>query len=259
MNSFLEEQFTLSGEVAVVVGGTGELCGSVAKEFKRAGAKVVLAAPRADKPEEQVANIVSQGGEALAVSLDVTSAESVQTALDNAEAAFGPITVLINNAGVADSKRFVNIDEDSWDFVMNTNLKGVWRLASAVSKRLLTKELSGSIVNISSILGLRVGFGESSYAVSKAAVVQMTKAMALELGYKGIRVNALCPGYFKTEINAEYFESEKGQAYLKNTPAKRLGHIDELNMPLLMLASDAGSFINGIALPVDGGHLVGSL
>ena len=255
----LNTDLSMKGKVALVTGASSGLGAHFTQVLAAAGAKVVLAARRTDKLQDQVDKITAEGGVALAVALDVTLADSVKNALDTAEAAFGPITVLINNAGVADSKRFINVDEESWDFVLDTNLKGSWRLASAVSKRLLANKLSGSIVNISSILGLRVSLGESCYAISKAAVLQMTKAMALELGYKGIRVNALCPGYIKTELNSEFFESDAGLNYIKNTPAKRLGLMEELNAPLLMLASDAGSFINGIALPVDGGHLNSSL
>ena len=139
------------------------------------------------------------------------------------------------------------------------NLNGAWRVARAVTTQMVATQTSGCVVNIASILGLRVGFGNSAYAVSKAGVVQMTKAMALELGSKGIRVNAICPGYIETDINADYFTTEKGQAYIKTTPAGRTGRLDELDGPLLLLCSEAGSFINGVALPVDGGHLVSSL
>ena len=161
--------------------------------------------------------------------------------------------------GVANTARFVDEEEEDWDFVMNTNLKGAWAVAHQVAKRLVEAGKPGSIINIASILGLRVGSGVAAYAVSKAGVVQMTRAMALDLVSKGIRTNAICPGYFLTEINADYFATERGRKFLDATPAGRCGQYDELTMPLLMLASDAGSFINGVALPVDGGHLVSSL
>jgi len=253
------ELLSLKNKVALVTGASSGLGAHFAKTLANAGAKVILGARRVEKLKGVVDNIIANGGEALAVAMDVTNSESINNALDQGEATFGPITVLINNAGVADSKRFINIDETDWDVTMDTNLKGVWRVASQVSQRLLKQNLSGSIVNVASILGLRVGFGDSAYAISKAGVVQMTKAMALELGYKGIRVNALCPGYFKTEMNAGYFESDKGRAYIESTPAKRLGQLPELDAPLLLLAGDGGSFINGVALPVDGGHLVSAL
>lgn len=255
----ISDLLSVQDKVALVTGASSGLGEHFSRVLATAGAKVIVGARRVEKLERLVKEINSKGGEAIAVSLDITDSESVVSALDQAEEKFGPVNILINNAGVGDSKRFVNVDEESWDFVMDTNLKGAWTVANQVSKRLLTKGLNGSIVNIASILGLRVGIGESTYSISKAGIIQMTKAMALELGYKGVRVNALCPGYFKTEINGDFFESEKGQTYIKSTPAKRLGNLDELTAPLLMLASDAGSFINGAAIPVDGGHLVSSL
>jgi NAD(P)-dependent dehydrogenase (short-subunit alcohol dehydrogenase family) len=255
----LTKHSDMSGSVALVTGASSGLGAHFAAVLAAAGARVVLAARRTDKLQAGVEQIIAKGGKAVAVSLDVTSAESVDAALDAAEAAFGPVDVLINNAGVADSKRFVKVDEASWDFIMETNLKGAWRLASAVTRRLLAAGSGGSIVNVASILGLRQGFGESTYATSKAAVVQMTKAMALELARKNIRVNALCPGYFRTELNSDYFDSEKGKAYIEGTPSGRLGRLEELDGPLLLLAGDSGSFVNGVALAVDGGHLVSSL
>jgi NAD(P)-dependent dehydrogenase (short-subunit alcohol dehydrogenase family) len=143
---------------------------------------------------------------------------------------------------------------------MQTNLKAAWRVARLFAQRLVDADKPGSIVNIGSVLGLGVGYGETLYSISKAGVVQLTKNMALELMRHQIRVNALCPGYFETELNTDYFHSERGQSYIaKNIPSKRLGHLDELDGPLLLLASGAGSFVNGVALAVDGGHLVHSL
>jgi len=191
--------------------------------------------------------------------MDVTSAASVDEALNNIENELGTVTTLINNAGVADSRHCLKVDEESWDFVMNTNLKGAWRIAQAVAQRCVTAGSSGSIVNIASILALRVGFGESSYATSKAALVQLTKSMALELGTKGVRVNAICPGYFSTEMNDTFLASESGQKMLQKGAFKRAGNLEELNGPVLMLCSDAGSFMTGAAIPVDGGHLLSSL
>lgn len=250
---------SLTGKVALVTGASSGLGAHFATVLAKAGAGVVVGARRVEKLQDLVEKIKTDGGKAVAVAMDITDSASVTQALDDGEAALGPITILVNNAGVADSKRFINVDEESWDFIMNTNLKGAWTVANQLSKRMMAKQLSGSIINIASILGLRVAVGESTYAISKAGVVQMTKAMALELGNKGIRVNALCPGYFKTEINADFFETDKGQAFIQATPAKRLGKLEELNVPVLMLASDAGSFINGTAIPIDGGHTVSSL
>ncbi len=162
-------------------------------------------------------------------------------------------------AGVTVSKLAVDIDESNWDFVLDTNLKGAWLVALEAGKRMIAAGQPGSIVNTASLLGLRVAISQSAYATSKAAVIQLTKSLALEWCRKGIRVNALCPGYFVTEMNREYFASEKGQAYIAGMPARRTGNLDELTGPFMLLASDAGSFINGVALPVDGGHSIGNM
>lgn len=250
---------SMKGSTTLVTGASSGLGAHFAKVLAAAGAKVALGARRTDRLEELVDYITASGGKAIAVELDVTSSSSIDQAIDHIESSWGPVSVLVNNAGVADSKRCTKITDEDWDYVMSTNLKGAWRVATEVSRRLLSQQKLGSIVNIASILGLRVGFGQSVYSISKAGVVQMTKAMALELGPKGIRVNALCPGYFKTEINAGFFGSERGDTFIKATPSQRLGDLSELDAPLLTLASDAGSFINGAVIPVDGGHLVSSL
>ncbi len=249
----------LRDSVALVTGASSGLGAHFAKTLSRAGAKVIVAARRAEKLNQLVDDINAGGGNAVAVSMDVTDAASVEQAIASGEAAFGSISVLVNNAGVADSRRFINVDEESWDFVMAANLKGAWRVASAISRQMVERDTQGSIVNIASILGLRQGFGESTYAISKAGVVQMTKSMALELASKGIRTNAICPGYFRTEMNADYFDSEKGKAFIQQTPSRRLGQLQELDGPLLLLCGRSGAFINGVALAVDGGHLVSSL
>lgn len=254
-----ESLLSMKGKVALVTGASSGLGAHFAKVLAQSQAQVVVTARRTTKLSQLVADIESHGGKAIAVAMDVTDQASVVSAFDQAEAAFGTVDVLINNAGVADSKGFLKIDEDSWDFVMDTNLKGAWRVAREAAQRLVNKGQPGSIVNISSILGVRVGVGHSTYCISKAGVIQMTKAMALELIRKGIRVNAICPGYFETEINGHYFQTEAGQAYIAGTPARRLGSLNELDAPLLMLSSDAGSFISGVALPVDGAHLTSAL
>jgi len=258
-NPVLENLYSLEGKVALVTGASSGLGEHFAEVLARAGAKVVLGARRKDKLDAIVSRIVERGGQAAACDLDVTQSQSIVEALDSAEQFFGSANILINNAGVAVSSRFINIDEQGWDRTMDTNLKGAWRVAQAFSQRLLNAKSAGCIVNISSILGLRVGFGESAYAISKAGLVQMTKTMAMELACKGIRVNALCPGYFKTELNADYFDSDQGREMIERSTAGRVGDPSELDGPLLMLCSDAGSFVNGVALPVDGGHLVSSL
>ena len=259
MSQTIEQRFRLEGKVALVTGASSGLGAQFARTLADAGATVVAAARRREKLRDLVQQITDAGGKALAVAMDVTAASSVAAALYEAEQDAGPIDILVNNAGVAGSRHCLKEDEANWDAIMDTNLKGAWRVAHGVANRCVAAGRPCSIINIASILGIRVGFGESSYAISKAAVVQMTRAMALELARKGIRVNALCPGYFATEMNSDYLLSERGQAYLKDTTAGRMGELEELSGPLLLLASEAGSFINGAVIPVDGGHLVGSL
>jgi len=249
----------LDNKVALVTGASSGLGAHFARVLAKAGAKVAVCARRKEKLETLVAEIAQDGGQAAAFSVDVTDEASISSAIADAEAEFGVIDVLVNNAGVARSNFCLKNESSDYDFIMDTNLRGAWITATLVARRMIDAGVQGSIINIASILGLHVGFGESTYAMSKAGVVQMTKAMALELGRKNVRVNAICPGYFNTEMNEDYFNSEQGMKYIESTPAARLGELDELSGPLLLLASEAGSFINGVALPVDGGHLVRSL
>ena len=257
--SMLNEINSLVGKVALVTGASSGLGDHFSRILSQSGATVVVAARRQEKLATLVEEVEDGGGKAFAVNLDITSEDSIADALKYIEQEVGPIDILVNNAGVANTGSCLEVKPEDWDFVMDTNLKGVYRMATLVAAQMIKNEIKGSIINISSILGLRVGMGQMSYATSKAGVVQMTKSMALELGSRGVRSNALCPGYFLTEINDDFFATDKGKAYIKSMPARRLGKLDELNGPLLLLASDAGSFVNGVALPVDGGHLISSL
>jgi NAD(P)-dependent dehydrogenase (short-subunit alcohol dehydrogenase family) len=252
-------EFDMSGKVAMVTGASSGFGVHFAKILAARGAKVVVAARRVERLEALVAEIVADGGEAVAVAMDVTDSGSIITAFDQAEAAFGTVTMLANNAGVAEVRAALKIDEDSWDRMIDTNLKGVWIAGQQAAKRMIEAGVSGSIVNTASILGLRVSFGQSSYSASKAAVIQLTKSMALEWAGKGVRVNALCPGYFLTEMTQDAFESPEAQAFLSSSPAGRPGEMDEMTAPFLLLASDAGSYLHGVALPVDGGQSIGRM
>ncbi|WP_290648853.1 glucose 1-dehydrogenase [Aquisalimonas sp.] len=252
--------FDMTGRVALVTGASSGLGAHFARVLAGNGARVVVAARRQDRLRELVDGIGAAGGEATAIAMDVTDADSVGKGFDAAEQAYGVVDVLVNNAGVAQSRSFLKTTEADWDHVMETNLKAAWRVARVGAERMKQAGQPGSIVNIASLLGLGVQFGESLYATSKAGVVQLTRHMALELMRYRIRVNAICPGYFETEMNRDFFKSDRGQSYVRdNIPSKRLGDLPELSGPLLLLASDAGSFVNGIALPVDGGHLLKSL
>jgi len=191
--------------------------------------------------------------------MDVTEAESIERALEGAEAGLGPLDILINNAGVTVTRPALDLSESEWDQVINTNLKGVWLAAQGAAQRMLQHGKGGSIVNIASILGLRVAGAVAPYAISKAGVVQLTKTLALEWARHKIRVNALAPGYVQTELNDSFFSSEAGQALIKRVPQRRLAELHELDGPLLLLASEAGSYMTGSIVAVDGGHLVSSL
>ena len=251
--------FDVSGKIALVTGASSGFGAHFAKVLAAHGARVVAAARRMDRLETLVSEIAADGGEAMAVSLDVTDASSVVAAFDAVEKAFGVVDIVSNNAGIADPKLAVDINEDSWDAVLDTNLKGVWLVAKEAGIRMIAAGKGGSIVNTASILGMRVAISVSSYSASKAAVIQLTKSLALEWCRKGIRVNALCPGYFVTGINAPYFSTAAGKRYIERTPAQRTGEMDEITAPFMLLASDAGSFINGAALPVDGAHSIGNM
>ena len=251
--------FDLTGRHVLVTGASSGLGRHFAGALAKAGARLSLGARRADALAETVSRVESDGGEAHAVVMDVTDAASVERALDGAEARFGPVTVLINNAGVTITKPALDLSEADWDGVVDTNLKGVWLAAQASARRMVRHGTGGSIVNVASILGLRVAGAVAPYTVSKAAVVQLTQALALEWARHRIRVNALAPGYVQTELNDAFFESEAGKALIKRVPQRRLGAAGELDGALLLLASEAGSYMTGSVIAVDGGHLVSSL
>lgn len=251
--------FALNNKIALVTGASSGFGRHFALVLASAGAKVVVGARREDLLAELVGEIETSGGEALAVAMDVTRASSVSDAFDRAEEVFGTVTVLVNNAGVAVPKTVHKTTEADWDFVIDTNLKGAWLVAAETARRLVSAKTGGVIVNIASVLGLATSTGHGIYSASKAGVIQLTKHMALELAGKNIRVNAICPGYFKTEMNGDYFDSAAGKTYIESTPSGRLGQMSEIDGPLLLLAGEAGSFINGAILPVDGGHLVMSI
>jgi NAD(P)-dependent dehydrogenase (short-subunit alcohol dehydrogenase family) len=254
-----ESMFNLKGKVALITGASSGLGRHFAIELAKAGAAVAACARRTDRLASTVSEIEAAGGRALGVGMDVTEPASVTHALDAVVGELGAVTLLINNAGVAEGKAALDVTEDDWDRVLDTNLKGAWTVAQAVAKRMIEAKTGGVIVNIASVLGLRVSKGVLPYAVSKAGLIQMTKALALELAKHNIRVNAIAPGYVETDINRAYLKSEEAQKTIKNVPMRRVGDLDELTGPLLLLASDASAYMTGAVLAVDGGHLVSSL
>lgn len=247
--------FDLRGKVALVTGASSGLGAHFARVLSRAGAEVVLAARRTDALERVRQGIVDEGHRASVVPLDVTDATSIQRLGD----LLSRIDILINNAGVVHSAPALKQSEADWDLVLDTNLKGMFLMAQAAGQAMRGRKRGGTIVNIASILGLRQAGGVLPYAVSKAGVVQMTKVLALELARFDIRVNALAPGYLATDLNREFWETDAGKALIRRIPQQRLGRLDELDAPLLLLASDASPYLTGAVLAVDGGHLVSTL
>ena len=258
MNDLLQP-FSLKGKVALVTGASSGFGKHFATVLSQAGAKVVLAARRTELMQAEADKIIAGGGEAMAVTMDVTSSASIAAALDEIESAFGVVTIVVNNAGITIPKLLLDLSDDDWTNVIDTNLTGVAYVARESARRMIAAGVGGSIVNIGSILAERVQKALTNYAASKAAVVQFTKAAALEFAQYNIRVNALCPGYFNTDLNSEWFKTSEGQALIKRIPQRRTGTLSELNGPLLLLASDAGSLMTGSAVTVDGGHVLSEL
>ncbi len=252
-------ELSLKGRNALVTGANGGLGSHFAQTLAKAGAAVAVGARKVDSLRTVTDAITSAGGRAEPIALDVTDPASVARAFDQASAALGAITVVVNNAGIAITKPLLEHTEEDWQQVIEVNLNGAWRVAQAAARHMVKHEQGGSIVNVASILGLRVSAQVPSYAASKAALIQLTKAMALELARYRIRVNALAPGYVETGINREFFESEPGKALVKRVPQRRIGQPGELDGALLLLASDAGSYMTGAVLAVDGGHVVNTL
>jgi 3-oxoacyl-[acyl-carrier protein] reductase len=245
--------FDLTGEVALVTGASSGLGRRFAEVLAAHGAKVVAAARRS----ERLADLAAGSKTIAPLALDVTDTKSLGLALGKAEQAFGPLTLLVNNAGIAAGKRIVDTAEDEWDAVQTTNVDAVWHLSRAFAKRLIARESPGTIINIASIAASRVSAASAAYAISKAAVLHMTKAQALEWARHRIRVNAICPGYIPSEMTDAYLSSPAGQEMIKRVPQRRAGQASDLDGALLLLASPrASGFMTGSAVTVDGGHLL---
>lgn len=248
----------LGGRVALVTGASGGLGAHFAGVLAGAGARVAVAARRLEACEAVRDGIRAAGGDALALALDVADAAAARDAVSAVVARCGRLDVLVNNAGIATTRPALDLDEADWDAVLDTNLKGAFLMAQAAA-RAMTGAGGGSIVNVASILGLRVAGGVAAYAASKAGLLQLTRALALEWARHGVRVNALCPGYIETDINRDFFASAAGAAMLKRVPQRRLGQPGDLDGALLLLCSEASRYMTGAEIAVDGGHLVSSL
>ena len=251
--------FDLQDKIALVTGAGTGLGRQFALTLTRAGATVVLAARRESKLEETASLIAEEGGRAHCLALDVTDSTSVRQCFDAVDSRVGTADILVNNAGVSGAGFLGDLSESDWDTVLDTNLKGVFLVAQAAMRAMVKAEKGGSIVNIASILGLRAAKRLGGYMAAKSAVIHLTRSMALEWARYGIRVNAIAPGYFRTEINDDFLDTEEFKQAIKQVPMRRIGKQGELDGPLLLLASDAGSYMTGSTLTVDGGHVCSSL
>jgi len=251
----MSKRFDLSGKVALVTGASSGLGTHFAHCLGEAGASVVLAARRADRLESLQAELAGKGITAKAVDLDVQSAESVAAALEAA----GPLDVVVNNAGISIVKPALEMPEKDWDAVVDTNLRGAWLVAQGAARRWAAEKRPGSIVNIASILGLRTIGQVAPYNASKAGLIHLTQALAMEWARYQIRVNAICPGYIETEMNSAFWKTPGGQKLIDRIPQRRIGQPEHLDGALLLLASEAGAFMTGSTITVDGGHVVSSL
>ena len=254
-------QIDLAGRVARVTGASGGLGAQFARALSRAGAGVVLAARRMERLKDLRAELEAEGGDAHVVELDVTDVDSIKAAVAHAETEMGTIDILVNNSGVSVTKKLVDTTPEDFDFVMGTNTRGAFFVAQEVGRRMIARSrgaapgtfTGGRIVNVASMAGLRVIGQIGVYAMSKAAVIHMTRAMALEWGRFGINVNAMCPGYIDTEINHHHWDTEAGRKLVQMLPRKRVGQPQDLDALLLMLCANESHFVNGAVIAADDG------
>jgi NAD(P)-dependent dehydrogenase (short-subunit alcohol dehydrogenase family) len=245
--------------VALVTGASSGIGLHLAEILALAGAKVALAARRTDRLEQACAAIRERGGTCLPVALDVTDAKSIVAALEAAEAGLGELAVLVNNAGVVVSKPFFEHTEEDWDHVVDTNLKGAWLMAREFARHLVDKKRGGRIINIASVLSTRTIARVPSYLAAKGGLLHLTHGMAMELARYGILVNAIAPGYVETDFNRDFFRSEAGKRLEARIPLRRIGQPQDIDGPMLLLASPAGAYMTGAVIAVDGGHGVAAI
>lgn len=248
--------FDLTGRVALVTGASGALGRQFALTLAKAGAAVAVCGRRVNRLEEVAREIAAAGGRTIPAALDVTDPAAIPAALEKAAAELGPVTILVNNAGVAATRLLLEQSDAEWAGVLETNLTGAMRVARAAAQHMRQHGLGGVIVNVASILGLRGAAQVAAYSASKAALINLTQSMALEFVRYGIRVNALAPGYIETDLNRDFLNSAAGQPLLKRIPLRRFGEPSDLDGALLLLASDAGRYMTGTVVVVDGGHII---
>ena len=249
----------LNGKRVLVTGASSGLGAYFTRLLAGKGALVAAAARRTERLQELARECESLPGKVLPLALDVSSVAAIEVGVNEAVRMLGGLDVLVNNAGVGETEAALSVSEAQWDAQLDVNLKGCFFAAQAAAKLMAERNGSGAIVNIASILGERVAGRVAPYAISKAGLIQMTKALALEWARHAIRVNALAPGYIVTDINREFFAGDAGEALKKRIPMRRAGELDDLDGPLLLLCSDAGRYMTGAVVAVDGGHLVSGL
>jgi NAD(P)-dependent dehydrogenase (short-subunit alcohol dehydrogenase family) len=251
--------FDLGGRTALVTGASSGLGRHFAKTLAAHGAAVAAAARRTDRLEALVAEITAAGGRAVAVAMDVTQGESIRAGFGTAAAALGPVDLVVNNAGISITKPPLDLTDDDWDQVVDTNLRGAWLVAQTAARALRDAGRPGRIINIASVTGLRTIGHLAPYAAAKAGLIHLTHVLAMEWARHGIQVNAIAPGYVETELNREFWSTPAGKRLIERIPQRRIGQPAELDGALLLLASDAGSYMTGTVIVVDGGHAVATL
>lgn len=255
----MPDPFDLSGRVALVTGASSGLGRHFAHTLAGRGAAVIVAARRVDRLDTLVAELAAQGQRALAVAMDVTDTASIETAFATGSAAFGAIDVVVNNAGVSVTAAPLDLTPDDWDTVLDTDLRGAWLVAQTAARALVAAQRPGRIINIASIVGMRPVGHLAPYAAAKAGLLHLTRTLAMEWARYGIQVNAIAPGYIETDINRSFWSTPAGAQLIKRIPQRRLGNAQDLDGALLLLASDAGAFMTGATITVDGGHTVATL